>query len=69
MTEQAKREPGASRKSERRQRIDVTLPQWAINYLDKQVLSRSRFIELLIQTHQENEQAQAEFMASLKYKK
>lgn len=51
MSEQIKREPGASRKAERRQRIDITLPLQVIEYLDKQKLSRSRFIEQLIQAH------------------
>jgi hypothetical protein len=68
MTEQAKREAGASRKAERRQRIDVTLPQWAVEYLDKQALSRSRFIELLIETHRDVEQAQAQFFTGLQSK-
>jgi hypothetical protein len=65
MSEQAKREPGRSRKAERRQRIDITLPQSAIDYLDKQQVSRSRFIEMLVQAHMETEQARSEFFATL----
>jgi hypothetical protein len=45
--EQAKREAGASRKSVRRQRIDVTLSQEVIDFLDDQPVSRSRFLEMI----------------------
>lgn len=48
MTEEAKREAGASRKSERRQRIDITLDQKILDFIDDQPVSRSRFIEMVI---------------------
>ncbi len=47
MHEQAKREPGASRKVARRQRIDVTLSQEVIDFIDDQPVSRSRFLEMI----------------------
>lgn len=68
MEQQAKREAGASRKAERRQRIDITLPLEVIEYLDKQQVSRSRFIEMLIRAQMETEQEQAKFFATLNKK-
>ena len=48
MSEQTKREAGASRKATRRQRIDITLAQEILDFIDDQPVSRSRFIEMVI---------------------
>ena len=67
--QEAKRGPGRPRKSERRIHIDITLSLEIVEYLDRQSVSRSQFIELVLRAQMESQQRQDEYFASLKNKR